>query len=115
MTDYAALAIDSAFDAWGVDVAYDPGGVDQPVRMIWRRSEALHFGIGADTAYPDHKRGEIRVSDVPGLQSGDVLQLVTLAATGAIVSRGESFELHGDPIAEDDEGRVWTFALQAVD
>lgn len=114
MTDYAALAIDANFDAWGVDVVVGAGGV-VPLRMIWRRSEALHFGIGADTAYPDHKRGEIRVLDLPDLQSGDVLQLVTLDATGAIVARGESFEVHGDPIAEDDEGRVWTFALQAVD
>jgi hypothetical protein len=114
MTDYAALAIDASYAAHAVDMVRDPGGVDAPLRLIWLRAQSMTFGASTGTMFDDHKRGEIRRSEAPDLAGGDVLQAVTLV-DGEITARGQLYEVQGDPSAEDDEGRVWTLALLAVE
>lgn len=108
-----AAALDSMFMAPGSAAAvYQPvEGVPRHIRVI-RSAPDRTTGFGDGQIINTSTALELRASDVPTPQRGDMIIIGGTLADG-VITGGEIFELFGDPIL-DLERLGWTCGAEPV-
>ena len=97
------LAIDGAFDAFGIDATYAlAGGGLIPVRVIARRPDAL-VGFGDTRIHAETATFEVRASEVASPRPGDQLTV-----------DGDTFVIQGEPERRDPDRLVWTLDMRST-